>query len=371
MHLFGKYFLFFITLFLTLNNLELFGMKRSEVINFEIYNKTETKTNAIAFLDLWISVYLGIVDLELRDWVAEQMDILKNSAGSNMREINGLIRRWEGPEIKELIECCWDYGLNNKYGVYGSDFIGTLKNEHQIDEESLEIIEQQKLYTLGQLLEIIVSKFLQDLNLDMTKEKFISLTKQILVTFILQKFVEGDEQLSWCNCEHVSIGERVVMLIMTLERLNRNFDRENCTEENPLVYTSFGSGALLYDYIAIYILSTFGYNYFKLNFIDICYNLNEYFDYKKKVEGPFIFQLGFCEGNFIINFFGQIDTYLNSLPDKNHILSTIDTLHFNNSKSQFKKLIKKTTGANTVVGSLAEHVMCYSFIAQNKHSLNS
>lgn len=366
---FTKYFIFLAVAFLALNNQQLIAMTRSKNVDFKKYNQQENNTHAINLFDTCIVIAIEMIDRELSSWIAEQMDNHSKRSVSEMDDGNS-IPHWDYLALKQLLECCWDAGLNNKYQIFTSEFIEIVKIRYQINEEYLEIIKYNDSYTLEQLLQLVISMLLQDLHLEISDVEFLNITKKIVVTYALQKFLEPNEQLTWCNCSQVSIGERVVMLIMSLEKICNNFSPKKCTSDNPLVYTSFGSGALLYDFIAISLLSNC-YKYFKLNFIDTFYDQNMLKDYKKWSEEPFTFQLGFYEGNFSFNFFGNVDTYLHSSPDMNHILSTIDTIQHDNCSSQFNQLIKKTSDRNSVVGSLSEHKICYAFNAQLKHSLTS
>jgi len=370
-----NYWFYVILSFGILNCVELLGMKRSSAMNFKTYNSSEIKTATINLLDCWIELSTTMLDAKIRELASQQLgtnEMQLDEAGAHVQHMAeqdaesfeyhsdcGLVRAFVAGHLNGVLQ-------NPKYQISATAFRDRIKARYTVEEEDLEAFNHDNYYTLEQLLLVIVSMVVEDLNLEISSEHFIHITKQIIVLSISQRFLLLNEQLSWCNCENVTIGERVVLIIMNLEKLYKNFSPKECTAENPLIYTSFGSGALLFDYITIYIFQCFGYLYFDMSFIDHFYKRNDHVNYIKMAKKPLGFQLGFCAGSCDCKFFETIDSYLASAPKKNHLLCAVDILQFDKTASQFKTLIKKTADYKTIVCSLNNNRIRYSYNAQLK-----
>ena len=287
----------------------------------------------------------------------------------------GFVSKFDGnlPKLLTLMKIMWDEGMNSsEYAIESKKFIEYIKENggyklspsewesKNITSEEIALILLQDNYRLVEFSNVVLKIIQRRIDLDITSEKFMDVIKHIVINYFIQKYalLENEAKLNWCICPKVSIGERIVTFLLMLQDISTKLRPEECTNQRPLVYTSFGSGDLLHDYIALLLLNFYGYNYFEVNFIDKYYGST----YSKRtvVEPIFANQwLLFSQALMELNFFASSSDYINSSSKNNDILIAIDITEWGvnspaaiKAKSDFDELINKATDENSLIYSI-------------------
>jgi len=365
--------------FIILSNFSSHPMQQPVVENKIISYQVES----LKLVDFWLEKIIRMFKRQMTKLISDEEAQKTNpyfSRSERKYKVNiklgllekiGLLSKFDG-DLKNLVETMkswWDEGLSSPEYIIRSDkFIKHIKKREgyqnkreyktYITQEEAAIISAQDIYTIAELSNGIFEIILRHVNLDIDYEKFMEILKEIFINYFVQSYAlpENEHKLKWCDCPKVSIGERVVELLLMLRDISRRLRPEECTKKRPLIYTSFGSGDLLHDYIALLLLNYYGYNYFEVNFIDKYYDETRY-RLRDLKEPIFANQwLLFSKAKMKLNFFMNSKHYIKSLPNKNDILIAIDISEGGRkASSNFDKLINKTTNVNSLIYLINHH----------------
>ncbi|HSC25178.1 MAG TPA: hypothetical protein VLB80_03125 [Candidatus Babeliales bacterium] len=234
-------------------------------------------------------------------------------------------------DLSKKIAQWWDKGIESyDYAVTVTDLVSSLSAQ----QKSVYVnISNQERYTLSQLFDVVIPLIIQSNNLSASVEKYKKNIAHILTRYFMISYALPQENqiVKWCNCSKVSFGERITMIITIAEKVLEKHSNKITNANDPLIYTSFGSGWLLQDYLTLSLLNTLGFNYFRARFIDTYYG--EKYDNKSRFT-KVLSQLWKDHNTGIVNidFFHIIADYLaeyNKLSQKNNVLTTVDASELN------------------------------------------
>jgi len=190
--------------------------------------------------------------------------------------------------LRNLIETYWEQGLTQSevdQKTFWQEVLEEEKNEDSMHGEVKKsnvagFIEsyyrkypQKPFYQLQNIINTILFATRQYgwLNLDCEAQAFY--LKNMFTEYAIQSYAqpEKNRKIAWCKCPKVTLADRMISMLLIIDSVMQQMPISECSETNPVIYTSFGSGNLLQDYITIFALNRLGYNYFMLNCIDKTY----------------------------------------------------------------------------------------------------
>ena len=166
----------------------------------------------------------------------------------------------------------WSINLNQLPGII-DELVATISKEMYLKFGRSKIINDFKtINDAPQFLSTLIGKEIKNHSQKITKwlspstDQTQTALKNQLENILYEYFTtEWTTPLSWCTC--VLDGNRIALIIDLIEQIKVTHPNRN----QPLVYTSLGSGGLLQDYLTIKELLNAGYKNINVNLIDLIY----------------------------------------------------------------------------------------------------